>query len=259
MSRGRRPTGFHDARPGHATANRRAAAAHATPKPAPRRRKAAARRRRLREAHRLPFHDPACSSRRSPIFAADRGAQPAGQLPAARVSRRSRARARRLRHAVRAFPKADEGEMSRRLADLVRKEACADVARAIDLGAAIRLGASEVNAGGRSRIAILADVCEALIGAVFLDGGYPAAAALIERLERAHAHAGAAAARSQDRAAGMGAGARLADAGLSRGRAHRARITIRNSASPSSCPTGSRRKAAAAPSAPPSRPPPPPC
>jgi ribonuclease-3 len=82
----------------------------------------------------------------------------------------------------RAFPKADEGEMSRRLADLVRKEACADVARAVELGAVIRLGASEVNAGGRSRTAILADVCEAVIGAVFVDGGYAAAAALIERL-----------------------------------------------------------------------------
>src|SRR4051794_9661623 len=82
----------------------------------------------------------------------------------------------------RAFPKADEGEMSRRLADLVRKEACADVARSIELGSAIRLGASESNAGGRGRAAILADVCEALIGAVFIDGGYPAAADLIERL-----------------------------------------------------------------------------
>jgi ribonuclease-3 len=89
----------------------------------------------------------------------------------------------------RTFAKADEGEMSRRLADLVRKEACADVARAIELGSAIRLGASEVNAGGRNRTAILADVCEALIGAVFLDGGYPAASALIERLwsDRMHA------------------------------------------------------------------------
>ena len=82
----------------------------------------------------------------------------------------------------RTFARADEGEMSRRLADLVRKEACADVGRAIGLGAAIRLGASEANAGGRGRTAILADVCEALIGAVFVDGGYPAAAALIERL-----------------------------------------------------------------------------
>jgi ribonuclease-3 len=82
----------------------------------------------------------------------------------------------------RAFPKADEGEMSRRLADLVRKEACADVARSIDLGAAIRLGSSESNAGGRSRTAILADVCEALVGAVFVDGGFAAASALITRL-----------------------------------------------------------------------------
>ena len=81
-----------------------------------------------------------------------------------------------------AFPKADEGELSRRLADLVRKEACADVARAIDLGEAIRLGASESNAGGRGRTAILADVCEALIGAVFIDGGYEAASEVIERL-----------------------------------------------------------------------------
>jgi len=80
------------------------------------------------------------------------------------------------------FPKANEGELSRRLADLVRKETCADMARKIDLGAAIRLGSSEAGSGGRSRDAILADVCESLIGAVFLDGGYAAAAALVETL-----------------------------------------------------------------------------
>ncbi len=82
----------------------------------------------------------------------------------------------------RSFPKADEGELSRRLADLVRKETCAEIARTIDLGAAIRLGSSEANAGARTRPAILADVCEALIGAVYLDGGYKAAEALVERL-----------------------------------------------------------------------------
>jgi ribonuclease III len=82
----------------------------------------------------------------------------------------------------RAFPKADEGELSRRLADLVRREACADVGRAIELGEAIRLGSSESNAGGRARTAILADVCEALVGAVYLDGGYDAAAKLVEKL-----------------------------------------------------------------------------
>src|ERR1700739_970671 len=62
----------------------------------------------------------------------------------------------------RAFAKAHAGELSRRLADLVRKETCAEVARSIDLGSAIRLGGSEANAGGRERTAILADVCEAL-------------------------------------------------------------------------------------------------
>ena len=82
----------------------------------------------------------------------------------------------------RSFPKADEGELSRRLADLVRREACADVARAIELGAALRLGASEANAGGRMRTAILADVCESLVGAVYVDGGYDAAAKLVGQL-----------------------------------------------------------------------------
>jgi ribonuclease III len=81
-----------------------------------------------------------------------------------------------------AFPKGDEGELSRRLADLVRRETCADVARSIDLGEALRLGASEANSGGRTRTAILADVCEALVGAVFLDGGYAEALKLVERL-----------------------------------------------------------------------------
>jgi ribonuclease III len=82
----------------------------------------------------------------------------------------------------RAFPKADEGELSRRLADLVRKETCAEIARTIDLGDAIRVGSSEHSAGARTRLAILADVCEAVIGAVYVDGGYKAAEELVERL-----------------------------------------------------------------------------
>ncbi len=81
----------------------------------------------------------------------------------------------------RAFPRANEGELSRRLADLVRKETCADVGRDMDIGPALRLGSSESQAGGRLRTTILADACEALIGAVFLDGGYPAAEDLVER------------------------------------------------------------------------------
>ena len=89
----------------------------------------------------------------------------------------------------RSFPKADEGELSRRLADLVRKETCAEIAVSIELGTAIKLGSSEVNAGARKRPAILADVCEALIGAAYLDGGYPAAEALVERLWQARMQA----------------------------------------------------------------------
>jgi len=89
----------------------------------------------------------------------------------------------------RTYPKADEGELSRRLADLVRKETCAEIARTIDLGPAIRVGASEANAGARSRLAILADVCEAVIGAVYLDGGYKAAEELVVRLWQARMQA----------------------------------------------------------------------
>jgi ribonuclease-3 len=60
-------------------------------------------------------------------------------------------------------------------------ETCADVARAIDIGPALSLGSSESQAGGRLRITILADACEALVGAVYIDGGYPAAEGFVER------------------------------------------------------------------------------
>ena len=77
------------------------------------------------------------------------------------------------------FPQATEGELSRRLAELVRSESCAEVALDWDLGTYVRLGPGELQAGGRQRPAILADVCEALVGAVFLDGGFDAAATLV--------------------------------------------------------------------------------
>lgn len=82
----------------------------------------------------------------------------------------------------RAFPKGDEGELSKRLADLVRKESCADVATELGLDEAIKLGAMGQGAGARLRKSILGDVCEALIGAIYLDGGYPAASSFVERL-----------------------------------------------------------------------------
>lgn len=79
------------------------------------------------------------------------------------------------------YPQAEEGDMSRRLADLVRKETCADVALAWNLGAFMRLGEGEILGGARKNKAILADACEAIIGAVFIDGGYAAARGLVER------------------------------------------------------------------------------
>ena len=80
-----------------------------------------------------------------------------------------------------AFPKAAEGEMSRRLADLVRLDTCAEVAAEWGIGAWLKLGSAEASAGGARKTAILGDVCEALIGAVFLDAGYDAARQLIEK------------------------------------------------------------------------------
>ena len=80
-----------------------------------------------------------------------------------------------------AFPRAPEGEMSRRLSDLVRLETCAQVAEEWGLGAWLRLGAAEASTGGARKQAILGDVCEALIGAVFIDGGYEAARPLVEK------------------------------------------------------------------------------
>ena len=81
----------------------------------------------------------------------------------------------------RAFPNADEGELSKRLADLVRKESCADVAKSLGLTDDIKLGAVGAGAGARLRKSVLGDICEAVIGAIFLDGGYVAAAQFVER------------------------------------------------------------------------------
>jgi ribonuclease III len=87
------------------------------------------------------------------------------------------------------FPDADEGELSRRLASLVRKESCADVALGWGAGTVIELGGGEDPATA-SRVTILGDVCESIIGAIFLDAGYAAAkkvvrAAFAEKM-RAH-------------------------------------------------------------------------
>ncbi len=76
---------------------------------------------------------------------------------------------------------ADEGQLAPRLNALVRKETCAEVAAAIDLGAALRMGRSEMLTGGRRKIALLGDAMEAVIAAVYLDGGLAAARQVILR------------------------------------------------------------------------------
>lgn len=76
---------------------------------------------------------------------------------------------------------ASEGLLAPRFNALVRKEACADVAVQIDLGAALKLGRSEMLSGGRKKTAILGDAMEAVIAAVYLDAGFEVAEKLILR------------------------------------------------------------------------------
>ncbi len=78
-------------------------------------------------------------------------------------------------HLYTAFPKASEGELSMRLAKLVRRETCAAIAAEWDVGPHVVLGLGEARGGGRKKAAILADVCESMIGAVFVDGGFEVA------------------------------------------------------------------------------------
>lgn len=80
------------------------------------------------------------------------------------------------------LPKANEGELSRTLNALVRKETCAEIARQLALGPDIRLGDSEARSGGAEKEAIIADVMESVIGAVYSDGGFDASYALVEKL-----------------------------------------------------------------------------
>ncbi|MEQ1889672.1 MAG: ribonuclease III [Alphaproteobacteria bacterium] len=80
------------------------------------------------------------------------------------------------------YPSADEGDLAMRLNALVRRETCAAVALEIELGACLSLAPAEAATGGRDKPAILGDACEALIGALYLDGGMDAARAFIETL-----------------------------------------------------------------------------
>ncbi len=78
--------------------------------------------------------------------------------------------------------KASEGQLAPRFNALVRKETCADVARDLGLGEVLKLGRSEMMSGGRRKEALLGDALEAVIAAVYLDGGFESARRVVLRL-----------------------------------------------------------------------------
>ena len=80
------------------------------------------------------------------------------------------------------FPKLPEGDLSRLRASLVNQSSLSEVASALGLGDLLRLGEGELKSGGFRRPSILADAFEALLGAVYLDAGFDAVRAAVERL-----------------------------------------------------------------------------
>ena len=79
------------------------------------------------------------------------------------------------------YPREEEGALAKRLVALVRGETLAEVGARLNLAPLMILSKGEEDAGGRANTAILADVCEALIGAIYRDGGLEPARRFIER------------------------------------------------------------------------------
>lgn len=78
------------------------------------------------------------------------------------------------------FPEASEGELARRYNQLVRAETLAEVAQQLELGKVILMSGGEAESGGRGKKTILANACEAVLGAIFTDGGYEAARKVVK-------------------------------------------------------------------------------
>jgi len=74
----------------------------------------------------------------------------------------------------RLFESADEGQLSRLRAGLVKRETLADIARELKLGPSLNLGAGELRSGGQTRDSILSDTLEAIFASIYLDAGYQA-------------------------------------------------------------------------------------
>ena len=80
------------------------------------------------------------------------------------------------------YPKLPEGDLSRLRAQLVRESSLSEIALGLNLGESLKLGEGELKSAGWRRPSLLADAMEAIIGAVFIDGGFAAAEALVVRL-----------------------------------------------------------------------------
>jgi ribonuclease-3 len=85
-------------------------------------------------------------------------------------------------HVFRTYPRLPEGHLAQVRAAVVNAGALAEVAETLGLGGSLLLGKGEDASGGREKPSILADAMEAVIGAVYLDGGWDAAAELVMRL-----------------------------------------------------------------------------
>jgi ribonuclease III len=79
------------------------------------------------------------------------------------------------------FPQASEGELARRYNQLVRAETCAEIAKEWELGQLILMSGGEAESGGRGKKTILANACEAVLGAIFIEAGYQAARDVVFR------------------------------------------------------------------------------
>jgi len=149
------------------------------------------------------------------------------------------------------FPDAAEGELTRRLTSLVRREALIEVAREIELGRYLILSDGEAQAGTRESASVLADCCEAVIATLYLDGGLDAARAFIRRHWERMIESGGSEARDpktelQEWAQGRGLGLPVYETIDQSGPAHRRQFTVSvriEGAEPANASGGSKRAA----------------
>jgi ribonuclease-3 len=149
------------------------------------------------------------------------------------------------------FPDAAEGELTRRHTSLVRREALIHVARELELGRFLILSSGEAQAGTNQRANVLADCCEAVIAALYLDGGLDAARAFVQRHWERMIESGSTAARDpktelQEWAQGRGLGLPAYETIDESGPAHQRQFTVTvriQGAEPASASGGSKRAA----------------